>query len=341
MLPFTSPSGPSSSSRAWARTSTRAFPTVTTSSRPPSSSWSGLPLLLLLSLVSDTARKLLPLRPAPGPPAGPVPARPGGSLHPMTDSRASTSTDPSTLHRLPYTVEPHRYDLRLAPDLDAATFTGDVTIEATAHESLTTIRLHGAELAVTSASVLVDGSIVAATAALDETSEQILLTLSSPVRPGPLSLTLSFTGILNEKLHGFYRSTYTDSSGLDHVLATTQFEATDARRAFPCFDEPDRKAVFAITLDIAPGLAAYSNAPQISDESLPSGLRRLRFADTMVMSTYIVAFVVGDLVATDPLDVAGVPVRIVHVPGKQDLTSFALETAAHALTFFTDWFGIP
>jgi puromycin-sensitive aminopeptidase len=237
-------------------------------------------------------------------------------------------------------VEPERYQLRLAPDLVAATFDGDVRIEATAHEPVTTIALHGAELAVTAAEVLVDGESVPATATVDEAAERIVLSLPAPVGPGPLTIALAFSGILNDKLHGFYRSTYTDPDGATHTLATTQFEATDARRAFPCFDEPDRKAVFSITLDVPAGLSAYSNAAEQSHAPLPDGGRRVRFNDTMVMSTYLVAFVVGRLVGSDPVDVDGVAVRIVHVPGKDDLTAFALEAAAHALRFFTDWFGI-
>ncbi|HXQ60455.1 MAG TPA: M1 family metallopeptidase, partial [Acidimicrobiales bacterium] len=258
----------------------------------------------------------------------------------MTDKGTTTGTDPSAAYRLPYTVEPQRYDLRLAPDLEAATFEGDVRIEATAHDAVTSIALHGAELTVTSAEVVVDGSTVPATVAADETAERIVLSLSAAVGPGPLTIAIGFTGILNDKLHGFYRSTYTDAGGTTHTLATTQFEATDARRAFPCFDEPDRKAVFAVTLDVPAGLNAVSNAPERSQTPLPGGARRISFSDTMVMSTYLVAFVVGPLVATDPLDVDGTPVRIVHVPGKDDLTAFALEAAAHALRFFTTWFGI-
>ncbi|HXQ62711.1 MAG TPA: M1 family metallopeptidase [Acidimicrobiales bacterium] len=258
----------------------------------------------------------------------------------MTTPRVSTSTDPSATHRLPYTVEPRRYQLRLAPDLDAATFSGDVRIDATAHDQVTTIALHGAELTVTSAEVVVDGRPLPATATVDEVTERIVLSPAQPVGPGPIVIVIGFTGVLNDKLHGFYRSTYTDAEGGHHTLATTQFEATDARRAFPCFDEPDRKAIFSVTLDVPSGLEAFSNAPVLSQSPLPDGARRVHFADTMVMSTYLVAFVVGDLVATEPLDVDGTPVRVIHVPGKEGLTTFALEAAAHALRFFTRWFGI-
>ncbi len=118
-------------------------------------------------------------------------------------------------------------------------------------------------------------------------------------------------------------------------------ESTDARRAFPCWDEPELKATFEVTLVVDDSLAAYSNGSVAEETPVPGGKRRVRFAPTMVMSTYLVAFIVGPLEATEPLDVAGVPLRIVHTPGKSDLTPFALAVGAHALTFFTEYFGIP
>jgi puromycin-sensitive aminopeptidase len=181
---------------------------------------------------------------------------------------------------------------------------------------------------------------------LDAGEERVTLTFAEPLSVGPATLHLSFTGILNDKLHGFYRSTFTDDDGTDQVIATTQMEATDARRAFPCWDEPDRKAVFEVTLVVEEGLGAYSNGPIVEETPEPHGAgsapaRRVRFAPTMPMSTYLVAFIVGPLQATDPVDVDGVPLRIVHPPGKANLAPYALEVGAHALRFFTDYFGIP
>jgi puromycin-sensitive aminopeptidase len=259
----------------------------------------------------------------------------------MTVPAVDEGTDPSARYRLPYTVEPRRYALRLTPDLAHATFTGEVHIEVLIHEAVSEIVLNAAELTVSSA--LLDpggGEPHSLAVAIDEGSERLVLTPTAPVVPGPAVISLEFAGILNDKLHGFYRSEFTDEAGVTHTIATTQFEATDARRAFPCFDEPDRKAVFSVTLDVPEGLAAYSNGPEIEQWSLPEGGSRIRFGDTIPMSTYLVAFVVGPLVATAPRDVRGTPVRIVHVPGKADLTDFALEAAAHSLEFFTDWFGI-
>jgi puromycin-sensitive aminopeptidase len=259
----------------------------------------------------------------------------------MTETTESGHADPSARHRLPYTVEPRRYALRLTPDLEKATFTGEVHIEVQIHEAVREIVLHAAELTVDSAHLEPGGGDRLTLAArTDEESERLVLTSDVALSPGPAVISLEFTGILNDKLHGFYRSEFTDDDGVAHTIATTQFEATDARRAFPCFDEPDRKAVFSVTLDVPVGLAAYSNGPEVEEAPLPQGGRRIRFGDTIPMSTYLVAFVVGPLVATEPVGVRGTPVRIVHVPGKGNLTAFALEAAAHSLEFFSDYFGI-
>ena len=123
-------------------------------------------------------------------------------------------------------------------------------------------------------------------------------------------------------------------------MATTQFESVDARRAFPCFDEPDRKAVFEITLVVEPGVDAISNSPAVGTDDV-GGKRRIRFSPTMKMSTYLVAFVFGKLETTETVDVDGVPLRVVCTPGKLPLAEFALEVGAFALRFFTEYFNIP
>jgi puromycin-sensitive aminopeptidase len=175
---------------------------------------------------------------------------------------------------------------------------------------------------------------------LDEPLQRCRLTFPDSLTPGEWQLTLTFDGTLNDKLRGFYRSTYKDQTGTAHPLAATQFEATDARRAFPCWDEPDFKAVFGATLVIDPSLTAVSNTAILS-ETEEAGKKVVRFADTITMSTYLVAFIVGQMEATLPVFVGKTPLRLWTVPGKQALTPFGQEIATASLRFFEAYYGLP
>jgi len=248
-------------------------------------------------------------------------------------TRTETDLDP---HRLPRNVIPRRYELELEPDLAHATFVGRVVISAEATETTRRIVLNVAELDVHQ--VFVDGGPVPFS--VDEESERLVIGTIDEIRPGPVAIDVEFTGTLNDKLRGFYRSTYRDDDGVEHVIACTQMQATDCRRAFPCFDEPDFKAVFAVTLIVDNGLMAVSNGPEIGRQER-IGKVAVSFADTMPMSTYLVAFVVGRLDATPSIDVGGVPLRIVHVPGKAHLTDFGLDVGSASLRWFTEYYGIP
>ena len=244
-------------------------------------------------------------------------------------------------HRLPRTVLPRRYDLTLTPDLEAATFAGEETVAVEVATPTADVVLNAAEIEIDEATARVgDGEPLTATVSFDAGAERATLHFPSELPAGDATLQLRFRGILNDKLVGFYRSTFTDDHGVERVLATTQMEATDARRAFPCWDEPDAKAVFGVTLVVPDDLLAISNAGEIGREPAGGGKVAVRFADTMPMSTYLVAFVVGPLVATGPVDVDGKPLRVVHPPGKDHLATFALEVGSFALRYFTDWFGM-
>jgi puromycin-sensitive aminopeptidase len=245
-------------------------------------------------------------------------------------------------YRLPRTVVPSRYDLTLEPDLDAGRFSGVVVADVRVAEPVTEVVLNANELSLEEASVSSpDGRRVeVAKILLDHELERATLELSEALEPGPWAVRIAFRGELNPRLTGFYRSTYADD-GRTHVIGTTHFEATDARRAFPCWDEPDLKAVFAISLVVPDDLLAVSNGPEVAREPAGDGRTRIRFADTMSMSTYLAAWVVGRLDVTDPVDAGGVPVRVVHVPGKAHLAPFALDASTHSLTWFADYYGIP
>ena len=237
-------------------------------------------------------------------------------------------------HRLPRTVLPRRYDLSLVPDLAAASFTGTVTITCDAVAATDEIVMNAKELVIHSA--MVNGTACAHS--LHEETERLVI--SAAVAPGPVTVTIGFTGVLNDKLRGWYRSTFKDDSGTEHVIATTQMQSTDCRKAFPCFDEPDMKAVFAVDMTVDKGLLAISNGPETRREE-SGGKVRVWFADTMAMSTYLVAFIVGPLEATEPVMVNGIPLRVVHVPGKAHLTDFGMRIGAFALDWFEKYYGIP
>jgi puromycin-sensitive aminopeptidase len=245
-------------------------------------------------------------------------------------------------YRLPRTVTPSRYAITLEPDLGEARFSGREIVEIEVAEAVEEIVLNSIELEIDEAWVETpDGARIDATVGYDEATERATLALTSPLPAGPATLHTSFRGILNDKLHGFYRSTFTGQDGASHVIATTQFEATDARRAFPCWDEPEAKASFEITLVVDEGLTALSNAAEVSRTPTDDGRLEIRFAETMRMSTYLVAFIVGPLEVTDPVDVDGTPLRVAHPLGKAALASFALESGAFALRYFQDYFGLP
>ncbi len=245
-------------------------------------------------------------------------------------------------YRLPRSVIPNHYELTLTPDLVTATFGGHVVIDVDVLETVSEVVLNTAELTL-HAAVLSneDGLRFEAAIETDEDAERTNLTFASMLDRGAWKLEISFDGTLNDDLRGFYRSVYTDPDGNDKTLATTQFEATEARRAFPCWDEPDLKATFGVTLLVDEGLTAISNGAEVGRESAGDGKVVVRFAETMKMSTYLVAFIVGDLEVTDTVDVDGIPLRIAFPPGKGHLTDFALDVAAHSLRYYAEYYDIP
>jgi puromycin-sensitive aminopeptidase len=244
-------------------------------------------------------------------------------------------------YRLPQHVVPTRYDLRLEPDLTTFTFQGKATITLTVRETTSEIVFNAVELQIGEASILNDANVMCrGTVEFEPATERCRIRFTTALSPGTWVLSLSFTGILNDKLRGFYRSTYQDARGATRSLAATQFEATDARQAFPCWDEPAFKAVFAATLVIDPLLTAVSNTPIVSQRH-EAGKKVVQFADTIRMSTYLVAFVVGELESTEPVFIGSTPLRIWSVPGKKRLTPFGLEIGAFSLRFFEQYYGIP
>jgi puromycin-sensitive aminopeptidase len=247
-------------------------------------------------------------------------------------------------HRLPRTVIPSRYTLALQPDLVGARFEGDVIIDVEVLDPVEHLVLNAIELEV--ASVRVDGAEASFT--LDADTERLVIDAAR--EPGTATIEITFSGVLNDKLHGFYRSTYQNSDGVEQVIATSQMQTTDCRRAFPCFDEPDFKAIFDVTLIVDPAHLALSNGAEAERTAMPADAQgnnrvAVRFEPTMPMSTYLVAFVVGPLEISEPVLVprrggGDIALRVAHVPGKRHLTSFGLDIGAFSLEWYQDFYEL-
>lgn len=245
-------------------------------------------------------------------------------------------------YRLSADVVPSRYELEITPDLKEGTFHGAASIKVEVKEAVHEFVVNGVSLTLGAVRLqLADGSDVVGAVSYNADEEQITLAWPELIRPGQCMLNIDYDGILADDLRGFYRTTVTATDGTSLVMASSHCEATDARRIFPGWDEPEFKAVFAITLIVDPGLTALSNAQEISSQVDSQGKQHVKFADTLRMSSYLVALVVGPLAMTRPKMVGEVPVRIAARESLSHLTEMAEEAAVGTLQFFEEYFGIP
>ena len=244
---------------------------------------------------------------------------------------------------LPADVRPVEYRLTLEPDLSTFTFKGTETVAVEVLSPTSRLVLNCIEIAVQSCRITREGGfdLAAADIEYDASEETVTFTFESELEPGPADLHLEFTGELNDKLRGFYRSQYKGVDGEERYLATTQLEATDARRAFPCWDEPALKAVFDVTLVVPSDLTAISNMPVASETEARPGVRAVRYDKTPIVSTYLLAFIVGDLDSIEHRDAGGTLHRVWTTRGKVEQGRFALETSVRLLEYLNDYFGIP
>ncbi len=233
-------------------------------------------------------------------------------------------------------VSPINYDLEFEPDLKNFTFAGREVITAVASRPTSKISIHAAELKIKSCHIVHGDSKTRAKTRLDEKSEQLHITTGSPVR-GRFVLEIDFAGVLNDRLLGFYRSQYKVGSKTKY-MATTQFEAADARRAFPCWDEPQAKATFDIAITAESNYMAVSNMPAVSRRKLGRKTRH-RFDTTPVMSTYLVYLGVGEFEYISGRS-GRTSVRVITTRGNKAHGRFSLDLAKRLLASYEKYFGI-
>jgi aminopeptidase N len=237
--------------------------------------------------------------------------------------------------RLPTTVQPEHYDLAFDVDLVGARFAGTETIHVQLSEPARRIVLHALELEFDRVEILAGGEVQPAAVRAQPTTETVALVVPKAIPAGPAEIRLRYRGRLNQNLRGFYLST----AG-NRRYAVTQFESTDARRAFPSFDEPAFKATFAIALTIDDGDVAISNGRQLSDVPGPgAGRHTVTFERTAKMSPYLVAMTVGDFRCLAG-EADGVPLRICATPVNAPLGQVALDAAQRILPFLNRYYSV-
>lgn len=240
-------------------------------------------------------------------------------------------------------VTPTRYNLTLKPDLENFVFEGSETIDIVLDKDVKSITLHSKDIAISTAEIKAGKEIQFADKIdYDTAAETATFTFKKSIKKGKVKLNIVFSGIINESLRGFYRSRY-EIEGVTKHIATTQFEATDARRAFPCFDEPAQKAIFDVHLVIPGDHIAISNTLPIRVAEHEGGFKTISFAPTPKMSTYLLAFIIGNFEYLEGQTAGPKPtlVRVYTTPGKKHQAKFALEVAIKSINFYNEYFKIP
>lgn len=241
---------------------------------------------------------------------------------------------------LPSYLIPERYKIVLHPDLDKCTFNVQETVYFELKKATNELIFHAVDLRVNEASLLFgENKIKASKTVYDPKNETVKFIFSKKISKGKFELLLNFDGFITNKMCGFYQSSYVVGEE-KKILAVTQFESTDARRAFVCVDQPAAKAIFDITFVVPADKNVVSNTYITDTKVHDNGYKIVSFAPTPKMSTYLVAFIVGDLEHLEKKTEDGVLVRVFVTPGKNHQAQFALDTACKILTFYNKYFGI-
>ena len=240
--------------------------------------------------------------------------------------------------KLPKEVVPIEYSVRFAPDIDKFTFTGSETVKLSAHNLVRQLVLNALELKVTDASI--DGKALPQSAMkIDEKNELLTLVLPSQLAPGDHILALSFSGKINQQGQGLFYMRYQEQgTSANKIALGTQFEATDARRLFPCWDEPSFRARFQLTAVVPENWLAVSNMPIESEKKVSDG-KEIRFAATPSMSSYLNVFVAGELDLIESRS-GSTQIRVIATKGKAEMGRYALEATAQILQYYNDYFGV-
>ena len=244
----------------------------------------------------------------------------------------------TTPGKLPKQVVPAEYSIRIVPDLDKLTFTGTETVKITARAPVRQLVLNALELEVTAAAV--DGKSLSKSAVkIDKKQELLTLALPRELPAGDHTVTFSFSGKINQQGQGLFYARYQEQgTGAKKTMLGTQFEATDARRLFPCWDEPSFRARFQLSVVVPETWLAVSNMPVEGETQVANG-KEVRFAMTPSMSSYLNVLVAGELELIETQS-SGVQIRVITTKGKAEWGRYALESSAKLLKYYNNYFGV-
>lgn len=233
-------------------------------------------------------------------------------------------------------IKANHYKIHLEPDLERFTFEGRVEIYLDASVPAKEVSLNALDLAIWNCQALVGGELESRPFSFDPKKEVLTLSLATE-QQGEIALSIAYTGKINNRMAGFYRSRYR-VEGKERFMAVTQFEESDARRAFPCMDHPAAKATFDVEMVIDAGKSALSNMPIEEERSLDRGRKKVKFQRTPKMSTYLLFFGVGDF---EVMEAPGrVPIRAITAPGMIHQAAFSLDFCQKALLYAEAYYGI-
>jgi aminopeptidase N len=241
----------------------------------------------------------------------------------------------ATPGKLPKTAVPQRYDIDLTPDITHLTIAGRETVEIALRQPAAQITLNAVNIAIDEATV--DDGAQRASVALDAAAETATLSFPQALPAGAHRLSLRFTAKINSFDRGLFFADYPTDNGIKRMISS-QLEAADARRIFPCWDEPSFKASFALTVTVPQSFLAVSNMPVAREDQAADELKRVTFAPTPKMSSYLFVLTAGELERVTA-DAGAVSVGVVTTKGKSDKGRFALDEAVRLLGYYNDYFG--
>ena len=245
----------------------------------------------------------------------------------------------TTPGKLPKDVLPVEYAIRITPDIAKLTFTGSETVKLKVEKPVTRIVLNALDMEIASASI--DNQPLTKRAIkLDPAEQTLTLTLPNELPTGEHQFALKFSGKINAQGQGLFYARYQEQGTNEKkTMLGTQFEATDARRMFPSWDEPSFRARFQLTAVVPENFTVVSNMP-VENEQKSDGHKEVRFALSPSMSSYLVVLVAGELDSIES-EQDGVKLRVFATKGKAEMGRYALESEAKILHYFNEYFGVP